>query len=127
MQAAISHWLPMTRSMSSLPKTRKAKPAKNSSNGTSVGVGINLGGSQSGFSLEFSANQARGKADGIDTFYTNSYVSAGKTATIISGGDLEDSSLSISDVAQFIQRKPVDKLESLIIIKDGKVVLLKGI
>ncbi|WP_141749455.1 hypothetical protein [Duganella phyllosphaerae] len=38
--------------------------------------------------------------------------------------NLEDSSLSISDVAQFIQRNPVDKLESLIIIKDGNVVLL---
>jgi filamentous hemagglutinin len=41
--------------------------------------------------------------------------------------NLEDSSLSISDVAQFIQRNSVDKLESLIIIKDGNVVLLKGI
>lgn len=41
--------------------------------------------------------------------------------------NLADSSLSISDVAQFIQRNLVDKLESLIIIKDGSVVLLKGI
>lgn len=41
--------------------------------------------------------------------------------------NLEDSSLSIFDVAQFIQRNPVNKLESLIIIKDGNVVLLKGI
>jgi filamentous hemagglutinin len=65
----------------------QSQTSKNSSSGTSVGVGINLGGSQSGLSFEFSANQARGKADGVDTFYTNSYVSAGKTATIISGGD----------------------------------------
>ncbi|WP_141749452.1 hemagglutinin repeat-containing protein [Duganella phyllosphaerae] len=61
--------------------------SKNSSSGTSVGIGINLGGSQSGFSFEFAANKARGKADGTDTFFTNSSLSAGSTATILSGGD----------------------------------------
>lgn len=35
--------------------------------------------------------------------------------------NLADSKLSISDVAQFLQRNPVRGLESLIIIRDGKV------
>jgi filamentous hemagglutinin len=39
--------------------------------------------------------------------------------------NLADSSLSISDVVQYLQRNPVPKLESLIVIKDGKVVVFK--
>ncbi|MGK5060465.1 hemagglutinin repeat-containing protein [Janthinobacterium sp. LB2P49] len=61
--------------------------SKNSSSGSSIGVGYTFGGAQNGFSLDIAANQARGKADGTDSYYTNTYVTAGKTATIISGGD----------------------------------------
>ena len=39
--------------------------------------------------------------------------------------NLADSKSSISEVAQFFQRNPVEKLKSLIIIKDGKVIVLK--
>ncbi|WP_257620633.1 hemagglutinin repeat-containing protein [Janthinobacterium sp. NKUCC08_JDC] len=61
--------------------------SKNSSSGSSIGVGYTFGGTQNGFSLDIAANKARGKADGTDSYYTNTYVTAGKTATIISGGD----------------------------------------
>ncbi|WP_289887040.1 hemagglutinin repeat-containing protein [Janthinobacterium sp. SUN118] len=61
--------------------------SKNSSSGSSIGVGYTFGGAQNGFSLDIAANQARGKADGTDNYYTNTYVTAGKTATVISGGD----------------------------------------
>ncbi|MED5596360.1 two-partner secretion domain-containing protein [Janthinobacterium sp. P210006] len=61
--------------------------SKNSSSGSSIGIGYTFGGTQNGFSLDIAANQARGKADGTDNYYTNTYVTAGKTATIISGGD----------------------------------------
>ncbi|MDO8040281.1 hemagglutinin repeat-containing protein [Janthinobacterium sp. SUN137] len=61
--------------------------SKNSSSGSSIGVGYTFGGAQNGFSLDIAANQARGKADGTDNYYTNTYVTAGKTATIVSGGD----------------------------------------
>ncbi|PHV29502.1 hypothetical protein CSQ93_05395 [Janthinobacterium sp. BJB426] len=61
--------------------------SKNSSSGSSIGIGYTFGGAQNGFSLDIAANQARGKADGTDNYYTNTYVTAGKTATVISGGD----------------------------------------
>ncbi|MDN2672281.1 filamentous hemagglutinin N-terminal domain-containing protein [Janthinobacterium sp. SUN026] len=61
--------------------------SKNSSSGSSIGIGYTIGGAQNGFSLDIAANKARGKADGTDNYYTNTYVTAGKTATIVSGGD----------------------------------------
>ncbi|MDY0978230.1 hypothetical protein SOM61_25015 [Massilia sp. CFBP9012] len=39
--------------------------------------------------------------------------------------NLTDSKLTASEVAQYIQRTPVGGLESLILIKDGKVTLIK--
>lgn len=39
--------------------------------------------------------------------------------------NLTDSKLTVSEVAQFIQRTPVDGLKSLILIKDGKVTVIK--
>jgi len=39
--------------------------------------------------------------------------------------NLADSKSSISEVAQFFQRNPVENLKSLTIIKDGKVIVLK--
>ncbi|WP_425251656.1 hemagglutinin repeat-containing protein [Janthinobacterium sp. NFX145] len=68
-------------------KNTATQTSKNSSSGSSIGIGYTFGGTQNGFSLDLAANQARGKADGTDIDYTNTYVTAGKTATVISGGD----------------------------------------
>jgi filamentous hemagglutinin len=38
--------------------------------------------------------------------------------------NLADSTLSVSDVAQFVQRNPVNGLKNLVVIKDGKVTVL---
>jgi filamentous hemagglutinin len=40
--------------------------------------------------------------------------------------DLEDSPLSASKVAQYVQRNPMGGLRNLIIIKDGRVTNLNG-
>jgi uncharacterized membrane protein YeaQ/YmgE (transglycosylase-associated protein family) len=40
--------------------------------------------------------------------------------------NLADSALTASDVAQYLQRNPVNGLKNLVIIKDGKVVVLSG-
>jgi filamentous hemagglutinin len=68
-------------------KNTATQTSKSSSSGSSIGIGYTFGGTQNGFSLDLAANQARGKADGTDSYYTNTYVTAGKTAAIISGGD----------------------------------------
>jgi filamentous hemagglutinin len=39
---------------------------------------------------------------------------------------LDDSKLSMSDVAHYLQRSPVPQLKSIFLIKDGKVVMIKG-
>lgn len=61
--------------------------SKNAGSGWSVGVGFALGGSQNGFTLELAANKARGKADGEDLTHSNTYVTAGNTLSLTSGGD----------------------------------------
>ena len=40
--------------------------------------------------------------------------------------NLVDSPLSASDVAQYVTRNPIARMDSLIIIKNGSVIVLKG-
>ena len=61
--------------------------SSNRSSSASVGVGIMVGGAQSGLSVSASANAARGKADGNDVTRTNSQVTAGEQVALQSGGD----------------------------------------
>lgn len=61
--------------------------SSNKSSGASIGIGYAMGGAQNGFTLEASASKARGNADGGDTVWTNSQVTAGNAASIQSGGD----------------------------------------
>jgi filamentous hemagglutinin len=60
--------------------------SKNSGSSGSIGIGINFGGSQNGISLNASASQSRGHADGVDTSWSNTHVS-GQTVSLQSGGD----------------------------------------
>lgn len=57
------------------------------SSSAAVGVAITYGSSGFAAGITASASGARGKADGTDTSQTNSHVTAGKTATVISGHD----------------------------------------
>jgi filamentous hemagglutinin len=59
----------------------------NSSSGVSIGVGFAFGGSQNGFTIDLAASMSRGKADGDDSLWTNTHVTAGKTFTLESKGD----------------------------------------
>ncbi len=61
--------------------------SKNAGSGWNVGVGFAFGGQQNGFTIELAANKARGKADGEDLTHSNTYVSAGNTLSLTSGGD----------------------------------------
>jgi filamentous hemagglutinin len=54
-------------------KNTATQTSKNSSSGSSIGIGYTFGGTQNGFSLDLASNQARGKADGTDSYYTNTY------------------------------------------------------
>ncbi|MDQ7985135.1 hemagglutinin repeat-containing protein [Pseudomonas sp. G34] len=58
-----------------------------SSRSASLGVGLNFGGQQNGLSFNAAVSRGRGQADGEDLTHTNSLVSAGDTALLISGGD----------------------------------------
>ncbi|WP_425526504.1 hemagglutinin repeat-containing protein [Xanthomonas oryzae] len=57
------------------------------SKSAAVGVGITYGADGMAGGVTVSASGSRGKADGIDVTQRNSHLSAGKTATIISGND----------------------------------------
>jgi filamentous hemagglutinin len=60
--------------------------SQNSTNKSSSGsLGISFG--TDGFLVNASASKGKGRADGEDTFYTNSQVKAGQQVTITSGGD----------------------------------------
>jgi filamentous hemagglutinin len=61
--------------------------SNNNSSGANIGIGFAMGGQQNGFTLDFSASVARGNADGDDTNYTNTHVSAGNAVKVTSGGD----------------------------------------
>ncbi len=58
----------------------------NGGSSASIGIGINFG-SQSGISLNASASQSRGNADGQDLVQSNTHITAGNTASVTSGGD----------------------------------------
>ncbi len=62
-----------------------SQESSNSSSSSSVGVSYGVV-SQS-FSFSASASQSQGNSNGSDTSYTNTQVTAGNTASIISGGD----------------------------------------
>ena len=53
----------------------------------SVGVGYSAGPNGGGFGVTLSASGARGKADGTDVTHSNTHVTAGQTASVISGHD----------------------------------------
>jgi filamentous hemagglutinin len=60
--------------------------SQNSSNSSSSGsIGVSFG--TDGFLVNASASKGKGRADGEDTFYTNSQVKAGQQITVTSGGD----------------------------------------
>ncbi|MBJ9977590.1 hemagglutinin repeat-containing protein [Pseudomonas sp. S75] len=53
----------------------------------SVGIGLSLGGSRNGFTLDLGVSGNRGEADGDTLTHSNARVEAGNRATLISGGD----------------------------------------
>ncbi|MFY1958669.1 hemagglutinin repeat-containing protein [Achromobacter xylosoxidans] len=59
----------------------------NKSTNASIGVGVTVGSQGVGFTLNAAASAARGKADGKDTSWTSSTVTAGKVLGLQSGGD----------------------------------------
>ncbi|QXO72421.1 hemagglutinin repeat-containing protein [Morganella morganii] len=60
---------------------------KNSSKGSSVGVGITFGSNGAGFNVNASVNKGKGFEKGNSQFATDTTVNAGKTLTINSGND----------------------------------------
>ncbi|MFY1843183.1 hemagglutinin repeat-containing protein [Achromobacter xylosoxidans] len=58
----------------------------NKSINASIGVGVTVGSNGAGFTLNVAASAARGKADGKDTSWTSSTVTAGKVLGLQSGG-----------------------------------------
>ncbi|HHX34603.1 MAG TPA: hypothetical protein GX719_04955, partial [Gammaproteobacteria bacterium] len=61
--------------------------SKNSGSGWSAGIGLGIGGSQSGFTLELAANQFQGKSNGSDSLWSNTQLEAGRQASLKSGQD----------------------------------------
>ncbi|AXA80554.1 filamentous hemagglutinin (plasmid) [Achromobacter xylosoxidans] len=59
----------------------------NKSTNASIGVGVTVGSQGVGFTLNVAASAARGRADGKDTSWTSSTVTAGNTLGLQSGGD----------------------------------------
>ncbi|MCM2360629.1 hemagglutinin repeat-containing protein [Pseudomonas sp. SR18] len=53
----------------------------------SLGIGISFGSEKNGLSFNASASQSRGNADGNDLVWSNTHVTAGKQASLISGKD----------------------------------------
>ncbi|RZI83006.1 MAG: adhesin, partial [Pseudomonas sp.] len=53
----------------------------------SVGIGLSLGGSRNGFTLDLGVSGNRGEADGDTLTHTNTQIAAGNTTTLVSGGD----------------------------------------
>jgi len=53
----------------------------------SVGIGLSLGGSRNGFTLDLGVSGNRGDADGDTLTHTNTQIAAGNTTTLVSGGD----------------------------------------
>ncbi|MCL7714454.1 hemagglutinin repeat-containing protein [Stenotrophomonas mori] len=57
------------------------------SSSAAIGVAATIGSGGTSFGITASASAARGNADGEDVSQRNTHVSAGNTATVISGGD----------------------------------------
>ncbi|SFU80309.1 filamentous hemagglutinin [Polaromonas sp. YR568] len=66
-------------------QSNASQESSNSSSSSSVTVSYNVISKSVGFSA--SASQSEGNSNGADTSYTNTQVTAGNTASIISGGD----------------------------------------
>jgi filamentous hemagglutinin len=60
----------------------------NRNDSNNVGAGVNIGlGQQSGISFQVSANQANGRANGTETTYDNTRITASNTLSVKSGAD----------------------------------------
>lgn len=59
--------------------------SKNSGSGWSAGVGLSIGGSQTGFTLDLAANQFQGKSNGNDSLWSNAQLEAGRQVNLESG------------------------------------------
>ncbi|WP_157929797.1 hemagglutinin repeat-containing protein [Orrella dioscoreae] len=64
-----------------------SQQTKNKSSSASVGVGVKAGGEGMGFYVSAAVSQARGNADGHDSTWTQSTVTAGNVLALQSGGD----------------------------------------
>ncbi|VFR79399.1 Putative large exoprotein involved in heme utilization or adhesion of ShlA/HecA/FhaA family [plant metagenome] len=64
-----------------------SQQTKNKSSSASVGVGVKAGGEGMGFYVSVAVSQARGNADGHDSTWTQSTVTAGNVLALQSGGD----------------------------------------
>lgn len=53
----------------------------------SVGIGLSLGGTRNGFTLDLGVSGNRGEADGEDLTHTNTHIDAGNQLVMVSGGD----------------------------------------
>ncbi|MGY2796774.1 filamentous hemagglutinin [Ewingella americana] len=60
---------------------------KNESHGSSVGVGLNFGGNNSGFTVNASANKGKGSESGNGVTHTETTLNAGNNLNIVSGHD----------------------------------------
>jgi len=61
--------------------------SKNSGSGWSAGIGLGIGGSQNGFTLDLAANQFKGKSNGSDSIWSNTQLEAGQHVNLESGQD----------------------------------------
>lgn len=66
---------------------RRKESSQNDSQSASVGVGINFGGDSVGFSITASAARGEGETQAHELVHQLSRISAGKTASLQSGGD----------------------------------------
>jgi len=61
--------------------------SKNKSNSAGIGVTFAFGGQQNGFSFQLNASQAKGKANGSETVWDNTLITASDSLTVKSGRD----------------------------------------
>ncbi|WP_183132047.1 hemagglutinin repeat-containing protein, partial [Pseudomonas syringae group genomosp. 3] len=59
----------------------------NKGNNASIGIGLSFGGERNGLSFNAAASKSRGNADGNDLVWTNTLLTAGNQASLISGED----------------------------------------
>ena len=68
-------------------QSTSSRQSTSSGSSASVGVGLALGGTQNGFTLQAGASQNKGNSNGQDLTWTNTSVAAGNTLTLASGQD----------------------------------------